>query len=95
MKRSDRKAWEEEFDRRVASGKYKTDKMDNFLNPSRPTEIRVEDDAGTMRRRNGEGCCGCGKWHTETFAKDPEYTSTADHHHHGEDDGPKLFLGIF
>lgn len=71
MNRSERKAWEDEFDRRLEDPSIRKDKMSNPFNPFRPSEVRVEDDEGTMRRRNGEGCCGCGKWHSETFKVDP------------------------
>lgn len=98
MKRNERKDWEEEFDRRVASGNHRTDRMTNFLNIFRPSELRVEDDEGTMRRRNGEGCCGCGKWSSETYRQDPVWDKQSHHHddhHHDDDDEPKLFLGLF
>ena len=97
---SSKNNWEEEYDRRVASGEYRTDKMSNFLNPFRPSETRVADDEGTMRRRNGEGCCGCGKWSSETYKANPQFTPTTedhphDHHHDDQDDGPKLLWGLF
>jgi hypothetical protein len=89
------KDWEAEYDRRLADPSVHKDKMDNFLNPFRPSEVRVADDEGTMRRRNGEGCCGCGKWHSETYKADPVWEP---HHHDSDDhhdDGPKLIWGIF
>jgi hypothetical protein len=78
--------------------RYRKDKMNNPLNPFRPSEVRVEDDEGTMRRRNGDGCCGCGKWETTTFSQKPVWThhDDDDHHHDGDHgDGPKLLWGLF
>lgn len=79
--RAIRLAWEAEYDRRLNDPTVRKDKMNNGLNPFRPSEARVADDAGTMRRRSGEGCCGCGKWSSETFTAAPEW----DNHHHGKD----------
>jgi len=48
------RTWQQEFDRRVKSGKYKTDggwRMGK----------RVADDTGHMFTRKGGDCCGCGR----------------------------------
>jgi hypothetical protein len=89
--------WETEFDRRLANPNVKKDVMKGGW---RGRETRVEDDNGVMRRRNGAVCCGCGHG-THDNAKDtsrvdldqPDYTPS--HHDTPDDDGPKMFLGIF
>lgn len=85
VSREEREAWAAEFDRRLKDPTVKKDKMHNPFNPIRPTETRVADDEGTMRRRNGDGCCGCGKWRSETFRRFAFWNKdrNKDHHHDG------------
>lgn len=71
MRRNSR-AWAAEFDKRLKDPDVKKDLMDN-AGIVRPREVRVADDEGTMRRRNGNGCCGCGKW-TNHHSQDTMYS---------------------
>lgn len=91
--------WEAEYDRRLNDPNVPKDKMTNWRVGS---EIRVADDDGVMRRRNGAVCCGCGKGRHGDAADpanvDLDRPKFSPHsHHHDDDDGgsPKLFLGIF
>jgi hypothetical protein len=98
--------WEEEFDARLNDPTVKKDVMKNWGPTLKPTETRVADDDGTMRRRNGEGCCGCGQW-SDHHGNSPDYrdrdrptvtNSRVDHHddgEHGDEEPRRGFLGIF
>ncbi|MGH7883420.1 MAG: hypothetical protein ACREN8_11055 [Candidatus Dormibacteraceae bacterium] len=93
------KEWEDEFDARLKDPNVEKDVMRN-LGIIRPREVRVKDDAGTMRRRNGDGCCNCGQWSVDQHNADFSDKPVVKHsHHHDEpeprEDGPKLFFGIF
>lgn len=98
MNKREREEWEAEHDRRLEDPNIRKDKMSNTFSLIRPSEVRVADDEGTMRRRNGDGCCGCGQWHSETYKTDPVWGSS---HHHDTDDSnddngeSKLIWGIF
>jgi hypothetical protein len=90
--------WAAEYDARLDDPNVKKDVMKGGW---RGRETRVEDDNGVMRRRNGAVCCGCGHG-THDNAHDTsrvdldraDYTPRS-HHDGKEDDGPKLFLGLF
>lgn len=100
------KSWEEEFDARLNDPSVHKDTMRGGILrgilgiTSGVREVRVSDDNGTMRRRNGDGCCGCGRW-TNHHGEDVDTghpvvnDSKADSHAHEKDDNPKLFLGLF
>lgn len=91
------KAWEREYDARLKDPKVHKDVMKNG-GIFKPTETRVADDTGTMRRRNGDGCCGCGRWNNHHGEEIDTGRPVVDHpHSHDEDEGPKekFFLGLF
>lgn len=85
--RADREAWAKEYDRRLNDPTVAKDKMKNGFNPFRPTETRVADDEGTMRRRNGEGCCGCGQWKSTTYRLFAVWDRNRNKDHHRHEDG--------
>lgn len=80
-RRQKAKEWEREFDARLRDPSVKKDVMANW-GLLRPREVRVEDDEGTMRRRNGDGCCGCGRWHSTQ--ETPTWSGPVVTHHHAE-----------
>lgn len=87
VSRVDQQAWAEEFDRREKDPTVEKDKMNNWGNPFRPSETRVADDEGTLRRRNGLGCCGCGKWRSTTYRLFAVWDRDRNKDHHRHDDG--------
>jgi hypothetical protein len=60
------RTWQEEFDRRWASGKYRRERSRMFARMG----DRVVDDTGKLFTRKGEDCCGCGR--SETAADDSD-----------------------
>lgn len=93
-------SWQDEYDARLEDPGVKKDVMRNF-GLFKPREVRVADDAGVMRRRNGDGCCGCGRWSDHHGNVPDEHTPTGkepvvtDHHSRDDDEPRRLFLGIF
>jgi hypothetical protein len=101
------KDWAEEYDARLTDpGVHKDKTRGGMLRgilgiTSGTKEVRVADDTGTMRRRNGEGCCGCGRWTNhhgeEVDTGHPVVNDSKVHSHHDDkgDDESKLFWGLF
>lgn len=77
------RAWEAEFDARMKDPTVKKDVMKGFIFRGATNEPRVMDDEGTMRRRNGDGCCGCGQWSTEQEI--PNWEGPVVKHHHAQE----------
>ena len=75
--------WEEEFDRRLNDPTIKKDVMRNW-GLFKPREVRIADDHGSMMRRNGEPCCGCGRGaHPgDAYSDRPRWSKPKFDHHH-------------
>jgi hypothetical protein len=88
LKPKAKKEWEAEYDRRINDPSVKKDTMKSWRVGG--SEIRVVDDNGVMRRRNGEVCCGCGKGNygnrSEHQYDEFDLNKPVYDHHHAEED---------
>jgi hypothetical protein len=78
---TNKRDWQQEFDRRVKSGEYKTDKGWRMGR-------RVADDTGKLFTRDGADCCGCGRSQTaadedDNMRRGPRFNGKTVRNPHG------------
>jgi hypothetical protein len=91
LKGAELKAWQEEFDRRIADGaKVNKDMGGGFIGLFRNggNTDRIQGDDGRWHTRRGGGCCGCGRHRDgpspEMEAIAPGSSAAAGHPNYGK-----------